>query len=143
VSRPLSFSVGWKVEAGAMSPFAVNHLYTRQEIATVRRGDEQSYLPHHDGRVVCACLDRERNPDAPWVILAGRSPDTVHWGEVFAQQREFVPVFLKRATHAWQYVGDYRVAECSKDQDQIARWEEVSNRAGDLSMVLYLERERD
>jgi hypothetical protein len=126
-----------------MSQFAMNHLYTRQEIAAALCGDEQSYLPHHQGRVVCACLVREFNPDAPAVILPGLGPDIVQWAEVFAGQREFVPVFIKRATHAWQYVGNYHVAQRCQDQDQIARWGEVSNRAGDLSMVLYLERERD
>ncbi len=124
-----------------MSRFAVNHLYTRQEIGAALGGDEVSYLPHHDGRVVCACLVREFNPDAPAVILPGMGPDIVRWAEVFAGQREFVPVFIKRAIHAWQYVGNYRVAECSQAPDQIARWGEVSNRPGDLSMVLYLERE--
>jgi hypothetical protein len=121
----------------------VNHLYTRQEIAAALGGDEQSYLPHRDGHVVCACVAREYNPDAPAVILPGKGPDIVRWAEVFAGQRKFIPVFVKRATHAWQYVGKYRVAECSRSQDQIARWGEVSNRAGDLSMVLHLERERD
>jgi hypothetical protein len=126
-----------------MNHFAVNHLCSRQEIAAALRGDEQSYLPHHEGRVVCACVVLELNPDAPAVILAGRGPDIVRWAEVFAKQRDFVPVFLKRAIHAWQYVGNYRVAECCQDQDQIARWGEVSNRPGDLSMVLYLEPEGD
>jgi hypothetical protein len=128
-----------EVEVGAMCRFAVNRLYTRQEIATELGGDEVSYLPHRDGRIVCACIGRELNPDAPAVILPGSGPDIVRWAEVFAEQREFVPVFLKRATNAWKYVGNYRVAERSLDRDQIDRWEAVSNRIGELSMVLFLE----
>jgi hypothetical protein len=124
-----------------MGHFAVNHLYTRQEIAAVLGGDTQSYLPNHDGRVVCACVVPKLNPDAPAVILSGKGPKVVKWGKVFASQQEFVPLFLKRATNAWQYLGNYRVVECSLDAEQISRWAEVSNRVGCLSMVLYLERE--
>lgn len=122
-----------------MSQFTVRHLYSRREIADVLGGGVQDYLPHRDGRVVCACVVPELNPDAPEVILAGTGPDIVRWGDVFASQHEFVPVFLKRATNAWQYVGDFRVAERSVDPEQIARWAAVSNRVGEISMVLYLE----
>lgn len=119
----------------------MKRLYTRREIADALGGGVQDYLPHHDGRVVGVCVLPELNPDAPAVILAGTGPDIIRWGDVFAAQREFVPVFLKRATNAWQYVGRYRVAERSVDPEQIARWAAVSDRTGDISMVLYLESE--
>jgi len=92
-----------------MNSFARFHPYTRREIADTLGGGVQDYLPHHDGQVVCACLTPELNPEAPNVILAGTGPDIIRWAEVFAKQRDFVPVFLKRATNAWQYVGRYRV----------------------------------
>ena len=116
------------------------HLYTRKEIADMLGGGgHQDYLPHHAERVMCACLVPRLNPDAPHVVLPGVGPDIIRWGNVFANQREFVPVFLKRATNAWQYVGDYRVTERSDDPDQIARWGEVADRTDDISMVLFLE----
>lgn len=124
-----------------MTDFALRRLYTRREIADALGGGVQDYLPHRDGKVVCACLGLDYNPDAPDVVLSGTGPDIVRWGRVFAAQSDFVPVFLKRATNAWQYVGRYRVQEKSEDPEQIARWEPVSGRVGDISMVLYLERE--
>jgi hypothetical protein len=126
-----------------MSDFKTKRLYTRREIADVLGGGVQDYLPHAEGRVVCACLAPEYNPDAPYVVLPGTGPDIVRWGEVFARQREFVPVFLKRAVNAWQYVGRFRVQDCSLDKDQIERWEAVSDRRGGISMVLYLESDAD
>jgi hypothetical protein len=126
-------------EFGAMCQFAMHHLYTRPEIAAALGGGHQDYLPHHDGRVVCACVSQDLNPDAPAVILPAMGPDIVKWGNRFAEQREFVPVFLKRETNAWQYVGNYRVTEHCTDTDQIERWGVVAQRAGDISMVLFLE----
>jgi len=125
-----------------MVEFRALRLYTRREISDALGGGIQDYLPHADGRVVCACLSREYNPDAPYVVLPGKGQDIVRWGDVFAQQREFVPVFLKRATNAWQYVGRFRVQERSVDDEQIERWGVVSGRQGEISMVLYLEPDR-
>lgn len=124
-----------------MQPFLLRRLYTRREISDALGGGVQGYLPHVNGKVVCACLADEYNPDAPFVVLPGTGPDIVRWGKVFAAQREFVPVFLKRATNAWQYVGRFRVQERSSDPQQIGRWEAVAKRHGGLSMVLYLEGE--
>jgi len=123
--------------------FELHHLYTRREIADALGGGVQDYLPHRDGRVVCACLSAELNPDAPDVILAGTGRDIVRWGKAFAEQRDFVPVFMKRATNAWQYVGRYRVAQSTEEPNEISRWEAVSGRKGDIAIVLYLEVEND
>src|SRR5690349_6968409 len=116
-----------------MTDFVLHHLYTRREIADELGGGVQDYLPHSDGRVVCACLSREYNPDAPFVVLPGTGPDIVRWGDVFAHQRDFVPVFLKRATNAWQYIGRFRVCERSVAPAQIERWATVSERQGEIS----------
>jgi len=123
--------------------FKLHHLYTRREIADALGGGVQDYLPHRDGRVVCACLSQELNPDAPNVILAGTGPDIVRWGQTFADQKAFVPVFMKRATNAWKYVGKFRVVSSTTDREEIARWEGVSGRAGNIAIVLYLEPERN
>jgi hypothetical protein len=123
--------------------FELHHLYTRREIADALGGGVQDYLPHRDGRVVCACLSTELNPDAPNVILAGTGPDIVRWGKAFTQQRYFVPVFMKRATNAWQYVGRYRVAQSTEEPKEISRWEAVSGRKDDIAIVLYLEIDND
>jgi hypothetical protein len=124
-----------------MTEFALRRLYSRPEISDAIDGGVQDFLPHRDGKVVCACLSVELNPDAPHVILVGNGPDVSRWGEVFARQREFVPVFIKRAANAWQYVGRFRVEAQSTAADDLSRWESVSNRPGALTRVLYLEAE--
>ena len=126
-----------------MSAFALRRLYTRREIADALGGGIQDFLPHTDQRVVCACLVPEYNPDAPYVVLPGTGPDIIKWATVFAGQRDFIPVFVKRATNAWQYVGRFRVSEKTTDRDQVTRWEAVSGRSGEISMVLFLEENLD
>lgn len=124
-----------------MPGFALRRLYTRREIAGQLGGGIQDFLPHRESRVVCACLVPEYNPDAPHVVLPGTGPDIMQWANVFAGQREFIPVFLKRATNAWQYVGQFRVSDRSIHVDQIARWETVSGRSGGVSMIPFLEQQ--
>jgi hypothetical protein len=124
-----------------MTSFGLRRLYTRKEIADAIGGGIQDCLPHRDGRVACACLVPEESPDAPHVVLPGRGPDIIHWASVFAGQSEFVPVFLQRAADAWQYVGNFRVAEQAIDAAQIERWETVSRRPGGISMILFLEQQ--
>lgn len=83
--------------------------YSRAEIHEALGGAMQEYLPHVAGRVVCACLRQDENPDAPRLILPADGPNTQHWARVFAEQQEYVPVFIKRFDAAWEYVGNFRV----------------------------------
>ena len=119
--------------------FALGQAYSRAEIHAAVGGGVQDYLPHAGGRVVCGCFDRALNPDAPDVVLPGFGPQIERWAEVFARQRTFVPCFLKAAPGAWEYVGDFRVRQLSRDPADIATWEATSQREGDVAMVLYLE----
>jgi hypothetical protein len=121
--------------------FIPGHLYTRREITDSFGGGVQDYLPHKDGRIVCACLTTDHNPDAPEIVLVGIGPDIKRSAEIFAEQGDYVPTFVKRAPHAWQYKGQYRVRTHSTDREQISRWETVSGRKSDISMLLFLERE--
>lgn len=87
--------------------------------------------------MVCACVRTDSNPEAPRVILPGIGPEIERWAELFAQQGEPVPVFLKRAVNAWEYVGDYRVRSVERSPAAIAPYRERVAR--DLSMILHLE----
>ena len=113
--------------------------YTRTEIHAAVGGGVQDYLPHVAGRVVAGCFNPQLNPDAPDVVLPGFGPEIERWAEVFAQQGFAVPCFLKRATNSWEYVGDFRVRQLSRDAADVARWAAIAERDGDVSMVLQLE----
>ena len=122
--------------------FGLGQAYTRVEIHAALGGGVQDYLPHVDGVVVCGCFNPGLNPDAPGVVLPGFGPGIERWAEVFGAQRHAVPCFLKRATNVWEYVGDFRVRELSRDAAEVARWAASAGREGDVSMVLHLEEAR-
>ena len=105
--------------------------YTREEIAAAHGGSIIEYLPRAGGRVVCACLrtDPDFNPEAPRVILPGRGRDIEDSAADLVEQRGPIPVYLKRATNVWEYVGDYEVESYSRLPTDIARYEAQTGRA--------------
>ena len=115
--------------------------YKRQEISAVLGGGVQDYLPHSEGRVTYGAFSLDLNPQAPRVILPGNGPEIVKWALVFADQREPVPVFVKKRSNEWTYMGDYRCVRMVDDPAVIEAFAEKTGR-DDISMVLYLERER-
>jgi hypothetical protein len=114
--------------------------YTRQEIAAEHGGGIIEYLPHANGKVVCACLRLDYNPDAPTVVLPGHDPDVQHWASVLCEQGGSVPVYLKRSTNAWEYVGLYEVERWSQLPSEIAEHEARSGRGGKfgVSRVIHM-----
>lgn len=113
--------------------------YTRNEIHDVLGGDKQSYLPRKSGRVVCGAFSPRLNPDAPDVVLPGFGPGIEGSAERLAVQSEAIPIFLKRQSNAWEYVGDYRLRELSRDRAVIDRHAARAHRHGQVSMVLFFE----
>jgi hypothetical protein len=104
--------------------------YTREEIAATHGGSVVEYLPRAGGRVVCACLrtDPDYNPEAPRVILAGRGRDIEESAAILAEQEGPIPVYLKRAINAWEYVGGYEAESSSQLPDDIVRYETQTGR---------------
>lgn len=113
--------------------------YTRHEIRSRLGGDLVSYLPSTQGRIVCGCLRLDTNPDAPNVILPGTGPAIEGKAITLCRQAGQIPVFIKRGTNTWEYVGHYRVRNCSADPHVIAQYARRAGRS-DVTSVIFLER---
>ncbi len=112
--------------------------YTRQQIHDLLGGDTQIYLPHKGGRVLCGCFVRdERQPDAPEIVTLGHGREVYHWAEVFCDQVEPVPVFLKRAPREWEFVGYYVVERWTEDPDELEAHRHGRN---EIARVMFLKR---
>ena len=61
------------------------------------------------------------------MILPGRGPEIERWADALCEQRGPIPVYLRRATHQWEYAGDYEVEACSTSTADIARYEEQTD----------------
>lgn len=121
----------------------IGKTYTRSQIRGFVGGNVQEYLPHVAGRVVCGCFDLQRNPDAPTVVLPGPGIGMKRWANAFASQMNFVPIFLKRAPNAWEYVGNYRVKRQSFDENEVSIYaRDAGTTRIAISQVLFLEAER-
>jgi hypothetical protein len=114
--------------------------YTREEIASQLGGSAIEYLPRVNGKVVCACLRLDYNPDAPKIILAGFGPQIEESAEMLCKQRGIIPVFIKQQTNAWEYVGDFEVEKCSANAQEIKEQEIHSGRNGleGISRIIHL-----
>src|SRR5262249_16678957 len=95
--------------------FTIGEFYTRQQIHEVLGGETETYLPQRGRRIVCGCFNKEMGPNAPAEILAGNKPLVVQKAETLIKQIEPIPVFLKRHSNKWEYMGEYRVRDHSKD----------------------------
>jgi len=89
---------------------------------------------------MCGAFKIQANPDAPSVVLPGLGPQIRHSAEVFARQTEPVPIFIKRATNEWEYVGNFHVQRYSESARDIGLHARRAARKGDVSSVLFLER---
>lgn len=116
--------------------------YTRPEIHDALGGSLISYLPRKDGRVVCGCFSADLNPGAPDVVLAGFGREIELAARVFAGQSDAVPVFMKKRSNSWEYVGDFRVNRLSEDPVEVSPHAQRAGRTGEVSLVLFLERVR-
>ena len=117
--------------------FQIHLNYTRQQIHDQLGGDLQSYLPHVDGQVVCGCFDPALNARAPFEIDLGTGRDIERYADRLYTQRTSVPVFLKRGTFEWEYVGDFVATDLSNNEDDL--FPAKAFRRQDARSVLYLE----
>ncbi|MES2950464.1 MAG: hypothetical protein V4858_18115 [Pseudomonadota bacterium] len=120
-----------------------NTAYKRAEIQALREGELQTYLPQKNAIILTGCFAVERkNPDAPYVIQAGKLPKVAKKADLLAAQPETVfPVFLRKSptTTNYYFVGDFRCIRQSKSRREIAQAEAKSGHYGELSCILNLE----
>lgn len=123
-------------------PLNIGAFYTRESIRNeVGGGDLQSYLPHSAGNVLCGCFDPRLNMRAPFEIDLGDGPDVIRYARQFRRQGTPVPVFLKRDTYAWEFVGPFRAIDFNQDRRDLYPAQPFRRR--DAVAVLYLEPEPD
>lgn len=115
----------------------LGHEYTRNEIhELVGGGSIQSYLPHADGKILCGCFDPNLNQRAPREIDVGEGRDVLKYAQLLSESGSAIPVFLKQATNAWEFAGDFRAVSFSQDPRDVKAH---ADRRPDAVGVLFLE----
>lgn len=93
--------------------FERNKGYKRSEISRLLGGWVQDYLPHSAGRVTYGAFSNDLNPDAPSIVLPGTGEEIERWARVLCEQQDPIPVFVKRRSNEWNYMGTYRCVDLS------------------------------
>jgi hypothetical protein len=119
-------------------PLTIGTLYTRPQIQREFGGNPQAYLPFREGRVTCGCFTTDRNPRAPHEVLVGSGVDIMKAARMLVNQGGTIPVFLKRGSNKWEYLGHFRVKAHSTDPNVIRPKAREALR-DDVTMVLNLE----
>ena len=117
---------------------ALGKMYTWADLQRLWYAEETS-LAKRNCKIVCATIDPERNQLAPNAIFIGVKRRNMHRADEFAAQKEAVPLFLKRGSNRWQYVGQYIVQECLTEGDVFEQAKKTARRA--ISRVLILARQ--
>ena len=119
--------------------FKTGSVYTRDEIHEKLGGGKQTFLPTKNNKVVCVCLTKDLNPNAPYEIVVGDGPIITSSAKRFADQSTYVPTFMKIKSNEWAYEGDFRVKHIELNQKRI---QTKYNLAGRKNIQLVLELER-
>lgn len=113
--------------------------YTREYISAKLGGGIQDCISHTGRRVVAICLKRELNPEAPTVMLVGTGRDKCRYSDILCnEQNEAVPIFLKKSSRSWEFMGRFRVVSHSKEPDTIGAYQRTSGR-NDVYMIIHFE----
>jgi predicted HNH restriction endonuclease len=118
----------------------IGKLYSWKEV-TKNWGGDETYLSKRGGRIVCATLDAEKNPDAPDVMVVGHKTLNKRRAEEFCRQKGPIPIFIKEAKNQWRYKGRYSVAGFITDPKELAAI--AKHAPGTLSRVIFLQSEDD
>lgn len=119
--------------------FQPGNTYTSAQIHSgIGGGNPQSYLPQKAGRILCGKFDPSKNMQAPIEIDVGDKPKVIEGARILAQTRSSIPVFLKRKSGGWEFVGDYKCQQYSTRPGDL--YPQNPTRRPDAVGVLYLER---
>ncbi len=123
--------------------FVKDQAYTRPFIHSQLHGEMVTFLTQYEGRIVCACLDPDTNPDAPNIVLVGGPTDgsedaVTKKARLLAKQMEPIPVFLKRDSSEWVYNGLYRCSELIEDRNWLEQRAIQAGRS-DIALAIILE----
>lgn len=120
--------------------FKKDAYYKRQTVhEKVGGGDPVNFLPTKGGKVLCAFLRRDSNPDAPHVVLVGTGEKNIKNAHTFRDQASAVPVFLKEGNKPiWRFLRYYAATNLTQDTSAIERYGRKSELT-EITRVLFLE----
>lgn len=117
-------------------------IYSWSELSRLLGFEPYKYLTERNGRIVCACIRLDYNPDAPDILLPGDTSAIIARSRKFTGQEEFIPVFIKAMDAGWEYCGRWRVEAATANAVEVSIHQaRATDRKVPISMVLFLEKQ--
>jgi len=118
--------------------FTIGQGYTRAEIHKKVGGSTLVCLPAKNQQVTCICITKEMNPDAPYIILAGKGSTTARSVGWLVEQETELPVFIKESINNWVYQGQFKVKKCVTGKKKIRKQYRLAGRT-DVQTAIEME----
>lgn len=112
--------------------------YYSWEILTSELSGDQNFLPKREGRITCARLNADINPQAPEIMVVGTKPGNVRRAEEYCTDPFPLPVFIKEASSRYRYCG-YFIYQCHTDDPEVLKQFDKAGRV-ELSRVIFMKR---
>ena len=112
--------------------------YTAEEVANLTAGG-RSYIRTKNNVVKGLAITKQKNPEAPKTVIVGVGPTIMKNAQLFIEQNEYVPTYLKLGNNQWIYKGEFRVdyySDKSSDIKEHRKHRPVS----DVSGILFLKK---
>ena len=117
----------------------IGKTYTRAEIAAKLGGSTRIFAPFSNNRITCICLDLEKNPTAPKIILPKGGPLREKMINLISQSVVPLPVFIKRGNKAWEYIGTLKFDRISRKRSDISSHHKGSiSPVHEITAVIYM-----
>jgi hypothetical protein len=118
----------------------MGELYSREEISRMLGGSAWASLPSVGNDVVVGCFRTEMNPNASHEILVKYGKSVTSSAMRLVEQATPVPVFLRRETKGWEFVGYFRGKRYSEAPVEVDEKARAAHFSGRVAGVLYLEK---
>jgi len=99
----------------------IGNQYSRAQIAAKLGGSTRVFAPFANNQITCICLDVEKNPSAPNIILPKGGPLREKMVDLISKSSGPLPVFIKRGIKAWEYMGNMKFDRISRSKSEINR----------------------
>jgi len=116
----------------------VTKLYTAEEVEKLTAGG-RSYIRTKDNVVVGLAITKQKNPEAPNIVVVGDGPTIMKNAQLLVKQNEYVPTYLKLGSNQWLYKGEYRVVNYSNKSSDIEKHRKHRPR-NKVTSILFLEK---
>jgi len=101
----------------------------------------QTFLSQKDGKIVCATIDPDKNQLFPDALFVGTKERNIELANTLHGQIEPFPMFEKKGTNKWSFVGYFRFRQQVFDGHIFEEAKHLSPRP--ISSVVFLDPESD